>query len=367
MKGRGLLIAVVAIAAAGVFWRLGKAGEGGAAGWSAPPVKVAVAAAEQVDLPRELGGIGSLEAARQVMVPAEVDGRVVQILFQAGQAVKAGQVLAQLNDAPEQGELARLQAQARNARAVLERTRRLMPQQAATREQFDQAQAEAQQVEGELRRVQALIEQKRIRAPFDGVLGLRRVNLGQFVRAGDPLVSLTDTAVIYANLDLPEQALAGLRVGQSMTVAVDAHGPRRFEGRVSGIEPQVDAGTRSVRVQATLANADGALAAGMYAQGRVQLDGRLRALMVPETAVSYSAFGDSVYVLAPAAAGGAAPTVRQAYVKTGERRDGRIVVSEGLAPGDRVVVSGQVRLHNGAAVEVTASDTLAQAAAASGG
>ena len=366
MKARSRAGAVVALAGAAalaggaMYWKSKAAAPGG--GWSMPPAKVAVAPAVQTDFPVALAGIGSLEATRQVMVAAEVDGRVAQILFTPGEAVKAGQLLVQLNDAPEQGELARLQAQARNARALLDRTRRLVPLQAATREQLDQAVADHEQAAADVRRVQALIDQKRIRAPFDGVLGVRRVNLGQFARAGDPLVSLTDASSLYANLTLPEQALGALRVGQPVAVTVDAHAGREFPGKVTTVEPQVDPGTRTVRVQALLANPDGALSAGMYAQGRIGLPDRPDVITVPETAVSYSAYGDSVYVVTPPEAAAAAPTVRQAYVKTGERLRGRVVVTEGLKAGDRVVTSGQLRLHNGAAVEILPDDTVALAA-----
>ncbi|MDG9966811.1 efflux RND transporter periplasmic adaptor subunit [Achromobacter mucicolens] len=366
MKARSRAGAVVALAVAAalaggaMYWKSKAAAPGG--GWSMPPAKVAVAPAVQADFPVMLAGIGSLEATRQVMVAAEVDGRVAQILFTPGEAVKAGQLLVQLNDAPEQGELARLQAQARNARALLDRTRRLVPLQAATREQLDQAVADHEQAAADVRRVQALIDQKRIKAPFDGVLGVRRVNLGQFARAGDPLVSLTDASSLYANLTLPEQALGALRVGQPVAVTVDAHAGREFPGKVTTVEPQVDPGTRTVRVQALLTNPDGALSAGMYAQGRIGLPDRPDVITVPETAVSYSAYGDSVYVVTPPEAGAAAPTVRQAYVKTGERLRGRVVVTEGLKAGDRVVTSGQLRLHNGAAVEILPDDTVALAA-----
>ncbi|MGE8672361.1 MAG: efflux RND transporter periplasmic adaptor subunit, partial [Achromobacter kerstersii] len=164
-----------------------------------------------------------------------------------------------------------------------------------------------------------------------------------------------------ANITLPEQALGALRAGQPVTVTVDAHAGREFTGTVSTVEPQVDPGSRTVRVQATLPNADGALVAGMYAQGRIGLPDRPNVITVPETAVSYSAYGDSVYVLTPPKPGEdkAAPTVRQAYVKTTERVRGRVVVAEGLNAGDQVVTSGQLRLHNGAAVEVIAADTVA--------
>lgn len=372
MKAKSGAWAVGALVLAGALaggwaWKAGRAPQQG--GWAMAPAKVAVAPAVQADFPMALTGIGSLEATRQVQVPAEVDGRVTQILFTAGQTVKAGQLLVQMNDAPERGELARLQAQARNARALLERTRRLLPQQAATREQLDQAQADYDQAAADIRRVQALIEQKRVKAPFDGMLGVRRVHLGQFARAGDPLVSLTDASTLYANITLPEQALGAVRAGQTVAVTVDAYADRQFPGQVTTVEPQVDAGSRTVRVQATLANADGALAAGMFAHGRIRLPDRPDVITVPETAISYSAYGDSVYVLTPpkpgASASPATPaTVRQAYVKTAERLHGRVVVTEGLNAGDQVVTSGQLRLHNGAAVDVTGTDTVALGAPA---
>lgn len=357
------VLALAVVVGGGLYWKFGGAQHKG--GWAMAPAKVAVAPVLQADFPVVLSGIASLEATRQVQVAAEVDGRVAQILFTPGERVRAGQLLVQLNDAPEQGELARLQAQARNARALLERTRRLVPQQAATREQLDQAQADYDQAAGEIKRIQALIEQKRVKAPFDGVLGVRRVHLGQFARAGDPLVSLTDASSVYANITLPEQALGALRTGQPVTVTVDAHAGRVFEGTVTTIEPQVDPGSRTVRVQATLANADGALAAGMFAHGQVALPPRPGVLTVPETAISYSAYGDSVYVVTPPKAGdSSAPlTVTQAYVQTAERVRGRVVVTKGVKPGDRVVTSGQLRLHNGAPVEISAQDTVALDAA----
>jgi len=153
-------------------------------------------------------------------------------------------------------------------------------------------------------------------------------------------------------------------VGQPVSVTVDAHAGRAFQGKVTTVEPQVDPGTRTVRVQALLANPDGALSAGMYAQGRISLPDRPNVITVPETAVSYSAYGDSVYVVAAPESGtaGAAPTVRQAYVKTGERLRGRVVVTEGVKAGDQVVTSGQLRLHNGAAVEILPNDTVALSA-----
>lgn len=350
-------VGILVMAGAG-WWVFHQRAQAGTPAWSAPAVKVAVAPAIQAPLAVALAGIGNLEASRQVQLSAEVDGRVAQILFQPGEQVRLGQLLVQLNDAPEQGELTRLEAQARNTRALLDRTRRLLPQQAATREQLEQAQADHEQALGDIKRIQALIAQKRITAPFDGQLGVRRVHLGQFARAGDPLVSLTDNRTMYANITLPEQALSRVRARQEVSVRVDAYGERRFHGQITTLEPQIDPGSRTLRVQATLPNPDGALAAGMYANALVVLPERAEVITVPETAVSYSAYGDSVYVVAQA---GNAASVKQVYVKTGERTDGRVVVTEGLSAGKQVVTSGQIRLHNGAAVEIASDDTLALA------
>ena len=153
--------------------------------------------------------------------------------------MRAGQLLVQLNDAPEQGELQRVRAQLVNAQTSLERTRRLLPQQGATQEQLDQSQASHDQAAGELKRLQALIEQKQIRAPFSGVLGLRRVNLGQFVRAGDPLVSLTDSRSLLATITLPEANAPALQRSQGVALQVDAYPGRIFEGRLTAVEPQI--------------------------------------------------------------------------------------------------------------------------------
>lgn len=352
--GAGLAVVVLGGGGYGLFARLKPAP---APGGGMPPVKVAVAVAQQTTVTRVLAGIGTLEAHRQVEVPAEVDGRVARILFVPGGEVRAGQVLVQLNDAPEQGDLERLSAQRANARAMLERTRRLLPQQAATQEQFEQAQAAFDQAGGELKRAQAMREQKQIKAPFDGVLGIRRVHLGQFVRAGDALVSLTDARTLFANLTLPETALPALHRKQQVALSVDAYPGRVFQGRLSTIEPQIGADTRTVRLQATVDNADGALTPGMFVNGRVALPARTDAITVPETALTYSTHGDAVFVVRPGDQGGF--TAEQVFVKAGDRQDGRVVIEQGLKAGEKVVTSGQLRLYSGAAVVPSEKDTLA--------
>ncbi|MDH1629552.1 efflux RND transporter periplasmic adaptor subunit [Pseudomonas mosselii] len=321
-----------------------------------PAIKVAVAAVSQGPLPNLLTGIGELEATRQVMVTTEAGGLITAIAFTPGQKVHAGQTLVQLNDAPERGELLRLQAQADNARSRLERSRRLVTEQAATQEQLDQAKADYLQVLGDIERTKALIAQKRIKAPFDGVLGVRKVNLGEFIQAGTALVSLTDANTLFANVNLPERTLADLKSGQDMQLRVDAYPGRQFHGKVSTIEPRIDPGTRTLMVQATVPNPDNSLAAGMYVNAEVSLPSSAKVLSVPETAISYNTYGDFVYVVEGA---DNQASVRLAQVKTGQRVAGRVELLEGVNASDRVVTSGQLRLSNGAKVEILPWDNVA--------
>ncbi|PAV68558.1 hypothetical protein WR25_09228 [Diploscapter pachys] len=280
---------------------------------------VAIARVQSGPMPQVLSAVGTLEAVHQVNVSPEVGGRITALEFTAGKAVAAGQVLVKLNDAPERGELAKLQAQAKNAKLALERTR------------------------------------KTIRAPFAGVLGIRKVNLGQYVSPGDSLVTLTELSRLHVNFPLPEQSAAALQAGQAITLKVDAWPQQRFVAAVTTLEPQIDPGARSMLVQATLDNPDQQLKPGMFANVSIELPSHADVLSVPETAISYSAYGNSLYVLREK---DGALRVEQVFVKLGARRDDRVVVLDALTPGDRVVVSGQIRLSNGMPVRVT-DDTLA--------
>lgn len=315
-----------------------------------------MAAVVQGSLPKVLTGIGELEATRQVMVTAEASGLITAIAFKPGQKVFAGQTLVQLNDAPERGELVHLQAQAVNSRARLDRSRRLLSEQAATQEQFDQAKADYMQVLGDIERMKALIAQKCIKAPFDGVLGVRKVNLGEFVHAGAAMVSLTDANTLFANIHLPERTLAMMKNGQDIQLTVDAYPGRLFHGKVTTIEPRIDSGTRMLQVQATVSNPDKALATGMYVNAQVTLPSTNMVLSVPETAISYNAFGDFVYVVQGA---DDQTSVHLVQVKTGQHVAGRVEVLEGISANDRVVTSGQLRLSNGAEVEIIPWDSVA--------
>ncbi|TBV06948.1 efflux RND transporter periplasmic adaptor subunit [Stutzerimonas kirkiae] len=327
------------------------ADEGG--GW--PATKVALATAERAEAPRAFHGVGELEAARQVELASETAGRITRIAFASGQAVKRGDLLVQINDAPEQAERLRLRAQLRNAERVLARTRQLKADQVATQEQLDNAQAAHDMALGQLRQIEAVIAQKAIRAPFAGVIGIRRVHEGQYLSAGDAIASLVDADTLNVNFALDEQAIPQLQPGQPVEVRVDAWPERRFAAQVAAIDPLVGK-SRTVQVQASVPNDDGVLQAGMFANVRVLRQQPTPVLAVPETAVTYTAYGQTVFVAVPNEHQGL--SVRRVAVKTGERWGGRVEIAEGLEDGDQVVVSGQIKLSDGMPVEPVAHDTL---------
>lgn len=317
-----------------------------------PPTPVALAEATVQTVPKYLVSIGTLAAARQVTVAPELAGRVMQIPFESGASVKAGDPLVQLNDATEQADLLALRAQARLAELNLERYRDLRRSQATPQSNVDQYQAQLDETNANMKRTQALIGQKLIKAPFDGELGIRQINVGDYVNTGATIVTLTDLSQLYVNFSLPEQTLTRLSVGQKVLINSDAHPGRDFEATISTIEPQIAADTRAIKVQATLDNRQRMLRPGMFANVRVVLPPQPNTLTVPETAVDYTVYGDSVFVAASEKTqdGKDQLVVKRTPVKVGDRAQNRVEIREGLKPGDKVVVSGQLKLANGAAV-----------------
>ncbi|RTR18676.1 efflux RND transporter periplasmic adaptor subunit [Azospirillum griseum] len=325
-----------------------------------PPTPVALAEATMQTVPKYLTAIGTLVASRQVTVAPEVAGRVLQIPFESGATVKAGDPLVQLNDATEQADQLAQRAQARLAELNLDRYRDLRRSQATPQSNVDQYQAQLDEINANMKRTQALIAQKLIRAPFDGQLGIRQINVGDYVTAGATIVTLTDLAQLYVNFTLPEQAFPRLSIGQKLLVNADPFPGRDFDATITTIEPQVSADTRAVKVQATLDNRDRALRPGMFANVRVVLPPQPNTLTVPETAIDYTVYGDSVFVAVNQKTpdGKDQLVVQRSPVKVGDRTQNRVEIREGLKPGDRVVVSGQLKLANGAAVSVSDSPTL---------
>src|SRR5580692_5013948 len=320
-----------------------------------PPTPVAIAVAKSEVIPNLLTAVGDLAAVHQVNVTSDVSGRITDIMFTAGSNVKAGSPLLQLFDGPEQGDLASFKAQATGAQLALDRAKQLAARQFGPQSTADAAQATYDQANAGIAKTEAIISQKLVRAPFDGELGVRHVEVGQFLTAGTQIVTLTDLSQLYANFTVTEKDSAALKVGQTVRVAVDAYPGRAFEGKINAIEPQIATDTRNIRVQATLDNPDHILKPGMFTTTTVVLPDKPPVVTVPETAVDYTLYGDSVYLLTEKKRddGKTSLSVVRTFVRTGNRLNGRVEILTGLKPGDRVVAVGQLKLQSGAAVAIS--------------
>lgn len=320
-----------------------------------PPTSVSVAEAKTEVVPNLLIAVGDLAAVHQVNVGSDVSGRITDILFTAGAKVKQGAPLVQLFDAPDQADLASFKAQQTVAQLSLDRAKQLASRQFGTQATLDQAQATYDQASAGIAKTQAIISQKLVRAPFDGELGVRMVEVGQYLTAGTQIVSLTDLSALFVNFTATEKDSATLKVGQTVRIKVDAYPNRMFEGKITTIEPQINADTRNIRVQATIANPDGILKPGMFATTTVVLPDKPAVVTLPETAVDYTLYGDSVYLVTEKKAddGTTSLTAVRTFVKTGDRIEGRAVIVSGVKPGDKVVAVGQLKLQSGAAVTIS--------------
>jgi multidrug efflux system membrane fusion protein len=276
-------------------------------------------------------------------------------LFTAGSTVKEGAPLVQLYDAPEKADLANFRAQAKVAELSLDRAKQLASRQFGPQATVDSAQAAFDQANAGIARTEAVISQKLVKAPFDGVLGVRHAEVGQYLTAGTQIVTLTDLSVVYANFTVTEKDSGTLKVGQTVRVTVDAYPSRVFEGKLTTIEPQISTDTRNIRVQATIDNPEGILKPGMFATTTVVLPDKPAVVTVPETAVDYTLYGDSVYVITENKAedGKTNLTAVRTFVRTGDRVDGRAVIQSGIKSGDRVVAVGQLKLQSGSAVTIS--------------
>ncbi len=319
-----------------------------------PPVKVALSAVKMQILPRTLSGIGELEAARQVQVASEVAGRIDKIYFQSGQYVKQGQLLIQLNSAIEQGELTRLKAKLKQMERSFQRTEELIKVNAISREEADNALASRDMTRAEIQELQARVDQKSIRAPFSGTIGIRQIHQGQYLQAGQSIANLVDTQQLNVNFNLDEQLAAKLQVGQKLQLKVDAYPEQAFNAIIQAIDPMISK-SRTIQVQAKLTQIS-KLKPGMYAQLQIDETRDTQSLLVPETAITYTANGTTLFI---------ARTVnnqliaQRIAVDTGERKDGWVEITSGLQANDQVVVSGQVKLNDGTAIVAT-TNTLEQ-------
>jgi multidrug efflux system membrane fusion protein len=303
------------------------------------------------DAPVSLDAIGSLRAVQEVVLAPEVAGRVVDIRFVAGTTVRAGELLVTLNDGPERADRSAAQARAAFAEAQMKRSEELSSSGAEPRELLEQRHAERDQAIAAVRQIDARVLQKQVRAPFAGEIGIRRINLGQYVNAGDTIATLTALDPLYIEFALPQQELSRLKPESTVTLTSDAFPGRTFTAHVNAIEPKVGENTRNIVVQALLPNTDRALRPGMYVYASLVLAPEPAALLVPATAVQTSTSGDVVTVVRGSNPrdGGNAEIVP---VQTGRRIGNNVVVTSGIKSGDVVVTEGQLRVHPGAAVRV---------------
>ncbi len=320
-----------------------------------PPSSVSIAEAKSEVIPNLLTAVGGLAAVHQVDVTSDVSGRITDIMFAPGATVKAGNPLVQLFDAPDQADLANFKAQATVAQLSLDRAKQLASRQFGPQATVDSAQAAYDQAQAGIAKTEAIISQKLVRAPFDGELGVRHVEVGQFLTAGTQIVTLTDLSTLYANFTVTEKDSAALKVGQTVRILVDAYPGRTFEGKITAIEPQIATDTRNIRVQATLENPDHILKPGMFATTTVVLPDKPAVVTIPETAVDYTLYGDSVFLITEKKTddGKTSLTAVRTFVRSGNRIGGRAEILSGLKPGDRVVAVGQLKLQSGAAVAIS--------------
>lgn len=323
-----------------------------------PPVTISAQAAQQETWEPFLTGVGNLGAANGVDVSPEVAGIIIKQNFNSGQMVKQGDLLVQLDDATDQQDLIDLQAQLKLAQITMDRMSELLKKRAAAANDVDQAQAKLQQAKANVGKTQIRIAQKAIRAPFAGKLGLSKINEGQYVTPGMPLVSLQSINELSVKFSLPEQNLMELYVGQPVKLTVDVYKNKSFDGKISAIDSQVNQQTHTILVQASVPNPKLELYPGLFADVHILLPQKEKVITVPQTAIIASLYGNSVYVVKEKGKDKKGNPILQAtqqYVTTGQRRGDEIAIEKGIKAGDMVVTSGQLKLSEGSKVIINNS------------
>ena len=325
-----------------------------AASFQPPPEAVTSIVAKQEQWPATMSVIGTMEAVHGVTVSADLPGSVEKINFASGQSVREGDVLVELDTRQERAQLAALEAQRDLARINYGRTQQLVKEGVISRMEYDQATAQQKATEANVAEIRATIERKTIRAPFSGILGIRKVNLGQYLAAGDAVVPLQSLNPIYVNVGLPQQSVGQVRVGRNLRITSEDLPSQVFTGRVTAIDSVVDQATRNIQVQATLANPEGKLRPGMFVQVEVVLGASRPVIALPASAISFAPYGDSVFIITDLKdqKGQTYRGVRQQFVKVEGSRGDQVAVVSGVNPGEEVVSSGVFKLRNGAAVQV---------------
>ena len=320
--------------------------------YAPPPESVTSAVAKEETWQNSLSAIGSITAVQGVTITPEIAGKIVEVTFESGAVVSKGDLLVRLDTSLEEAQLRAIEAQVQLAKLNTEREKNLRTQNMVSQSDLDTAEATLKQNQGDADAIRATIEKKTIRAPFSGRLGIRVVNLGQYLDAGKAIVNVQSLSPIYVNFALPQQELGRLTNGLRVRVTTDTYPNHQFEGTLTAITPELDQSTRSVNLQATFENAEQLLRPGMFAKVAVVLPEEQKVLTIPATAVLSAPYGDSVYVIESKPGKGGVPelSVRQQFIRTGRAQGDFLAVETGLKAGDKVVSSGIFKLRNGMAV-----------------
>jgi len=352
-----ILLAVVAVvigALAFVKTRQVKAAIARQSSFQPPPEAVTTVVARQEAWPATVSAIGSVAAVQGVTVSADLPGLVERISFESGRTVREGDVLIRLDSRQEHAQLAAAEAQRNLARLNLDRMRGLLKEGITSQAEYDRLAAESAQAQARIGEIRATIARKTIRAPFSGVLGIRHVNLGQYLDGGDPIVSLQSLRPVYVNFSVPQQQVAPMRPGVAVRVAAEGAGGPPSSGQVTAVDSVVDEATRNVQIQATFVNADGKLRPGMFVKADVSLGTGSTVVALPASSISYAPYGDSVFIVSSLKdpKGQQYRGVRQQFVKLGGARGDQVAILTGVKAGEEVVTSGVFKLRPGAAVQV---------------
>jgi membrane fusion protein (multidrug efflux system) len=323
------------------------------ANFAPPPTSVTTVIAKRETWPSTLTVVGTAEAIRGVTVSADLPGTVDKIHFESGQWVHQGDVLVELDTRQERAQLAKVEAQRDLARINYDRLKQLVKEGVTARSEYDTATADQKATEAQVGEIRATIDRKTIRAPFSGVLGLRQVNLGQYLAPGQAIVSLQALNPIYANFGIPQQVVPQMKQGHRVRVANNGTGIA-LDGRITALDSVVDEKTRNIQVQATLANPGNKLRPGMFVEVELPLGKPREVIPLPASAINYAPYGDSVFVVAELKDpnGNSYRGVRQQVVKVDGTRGDQVAVVSGLNPGDEVVSAGVFRIRNGAPIQI---------------
>jgi membrane fusion protein, multidrug efflux system len=358
LKRMLLMLGVVLLIIAGlgfVKYRQFQGFKAQGASFAPPPTAVTTIVAKRETWPSTLQVIGTAAAIQGVTVSADLPGTVDKIHFESGKAVQVGDVLVELDTRQERAQLAAAQADWELAKINYERQEKLVAQGVVARTEYDNASAQQKSTEAHVGEIKATIERKTIRAPFSGILGIRQINLGQYLAAGQSIVSLQSVNPIYVNFGVPQQQSPQVRIGGTLRMTSDDLPGTEFAGRVTALDSVVSEATRNLQIQATLTNPQGRLRPGMFVQVALGLGANRQIIALPASSINYAPYGDSVYVVTDVQDPKSGKTfrgVRQQFVKVEGSRGDQVAVVSGVNPGEEIVTSGVFKLRNGAPVQV---------------